>query len=206
MPGPEGPVEVTEKAMDLNQRTAHGNILVANGKYELETTAKTQGDDPMPRVNRTLAFVHSFGGLVHPSASLLTLSAETVMRRAISNNPENEGRAQAGVQVWYQVHEENGKPQSEPIPVDSETCHNNDADDEGDVGMPVWGSPSSIDLNVGEQLTVWFDMSTQAQLSGWNTSGNSKQFDGCDAYGKFMLGSQDDLNRIRYKLYARGSE
>lgn len=106
--------------------------------------------------------------------------------------------------MWYQVHEENGQPQSEPIPRRGALCEG--TSETGAVPLAISGGSSDIKVNAGEQLTVWVDLGSQAQLAGWNTSGDSQQHDECTAQAKYKLGSNDTLGSVRFRLYHRAGQ
>ncbi|MBS3764249.1 MAG: hypothetical protein KGZ25_13205, partial [Planctomycetes bacterium] len=202
VPGPEGWEEIQEKAMDLKKTTAWGNIRAANGKFALQSSARRKGDDPMPKVKDRFSIVHTFAGAVNPVLGIVSQAAEVVFWMALENQSQFEGRSQATVQIWFQIHEENGEPQSaKPTPYFTRRVHNDKDQDSGDKHIQAGDRPAA--LNAGEQLTVWLDLSSQAQLKGWNTSGNLEQSDFCDAEAQYWLDSSDDESAIQFKLFGR---
>ncbi|MFP4029917.1 MAG: hypothetical protein ACLFWL_19240, partial [Candidatus Brocadiia bacterium] len=212
------PRKVPERAMDLTKEDARVNMMIANGKYKPTTdTNKDEVGSVMPWVDVGFALANAaiaFSGQEY--LLLLSGPAQAGVHAAVAASADkNEGghnaTCLAKIQAFYMAHDVTGDPHEDHTgEVDgrrkAKTVGNlQDSKSNGGKKEPTnMTIELSEDIGVGEQLTVWMDITSQSQLIAQDTKKWGKGTHRCSAtaeYLKEVLGAEE----VQVNVYERGS-
>ncbi|MBS3763546.1 MAG: hypothetical protein KGZ25_09625 [Planctomycetes bacterium] len=181
---------IPEQVMDLEKRTGSIHMKVFDGQYLLRTGSEFEGtglDDAMPWIDGAFATINAIAGASGQVQVLIfTIPAQTLVHVVAKNSSDNTGKAHAKFRGMWAVHNQDGSEKhNNPVEEDPVECINNQ-NDVGNERTSIYHEKRG--LEVGEQFTVWVDLTTQTQLDAidndweWDT-------DSVMALGKFFPNS-----------------
>jgi hypothetical protein len=194
VPG-DGP-EIDEKAMDLGRSTvvATGEIRCAPGNWYVKSVAKDTGTDVLPIASVALAIG---AAIPNPGSPCFAVGSGGLALLDALIKPGDSGKSMARIQQWYSIRGDGSK--GAPISLDVFQVNNNQGYINPTTKVPESGARN---VQVGDQLTCWVDLITQAQLKAmdtyWGWGGH-----GCQATAESAFFSQTP-KEIYVKLYVTG--
>jgi hypothetical protein len=192
--------KVQEDAMDLSKRTASVGMQV-KGALTMNAQGHSKQGGEMPLVDLALAPVASVLTVANPHSALFTVPAMALLKWGIGNSVDDTGQSMASFRVYYQRRDENGAlKDARPFHLlsFSEKLTNNEEDyTEPEHHFEI----RDIDLSVGEQFSLWADLSVQGQLRGTWILGTTGHCSASAFYEPTILkdvsGSKNTLQRVR---------